>query len=76
MVKVIWMIPARELLGQYKRGLVTENKTVCDSIHDFQNNREKLEKKENDDLTDEQIDAIYKEISANAQKSRTPFEKV
>jgi hypothetical protein len=76
MVKVIWMIPARELWGQYKRGLVTENKTVCDSIHDFQNNREKLEKKENDDLTDEQIDAIYKEISANAQKSRTPFEKV
>lgn len=70
MIKVIWMIPAREMWSQYNKGLMTENKTVCNSIHDFQFNRKKLEEKEPDDMTDEQIDAIYLEISRNAQSSR------
>jgi hypothetical protein len=69
-IKVIWMIPARELWGQYKRGLITENKTVCDSIEAFQHNRNKLEENEPDDMTDEQIDRIYKELSHNARCQR------
>jgi hypothetical protein len=69
LIKVLWMIPAPEMWSQYKRGLLTENKTVCDSIEDFQKNRAKLEAPEDDDLSEEQIDAIYKEISRNANKS-------
>lgn len=68
LIKVIWMIPARELWGQYDKGKMTENKTVSESIHDFQFNRDKLEERENDDMTDEQVDAIYREISLNANK--------
>ena len=56
LIKVIWMIPARELWGQYGKGLITENRTVSDSIHDFQFNRNKLEKKEDDDISEEQVD--------------------
>lgn len=67
-IKVLWMIPARELWSQYGKGLITENKLVSDSIHDFQFNRKKLEEKEPDDMTDEQIDSIYKELSINAAK--------
>lgn len=67
-IKVIWMIPARELWEQYTKGKMTENKTISDSIHDFQNNRSKLEEKEDDDMKDEQIDQIYKEISRSAKK--------
>jgi hypothetical protein len=63
-IKVIWMIPARELWGQFDKGLLTENKIVSESIYNFQHHREKLEAKEPDDLSDEQIDAIYTEISA------------
>ncbi len=72
-IKVIWMIPARELWGQYKKGNLTENQTVSESIYDFQNNRESLEAKEDDDLSDDQIDAIYRQISLNNNK---PFEKL
>lgn len=67
-IKVIWMIPARELWGQFKRGNLTENKTVSDSIYDFQNNRQKLEEPESDDLSDQAIDMIYKEIAIQASK--------
>jgi hypothetical protein len=66
LIKVIWMIPARELWPQFTKGKMTENKTVSESIHNFQMNREKLEEKEDDDLSDDKIDAIYKEISKNA----------
>jgi hypothetical protein len=70
-IKVIWMIPARELWGQYSKGKMTQNKTVSDSIHDFQFNRNKLEEREEDDMTDKQIDAIYREISVNAKTKRS-----
>ena len=69
-VKVIWMIPARELWGQYSKGLMTENKTVSESLHDFQYNKKKLEEKEPDDMTDQQVDAIYREIAHNARRKR------
>lgn len=66
-IKVIWMIPAREMWDQYKKGNVTESSVVCESIHNFQNNREKLEAKEDDDLDDATIDQIYREISLTAK---------
>lgn len=69
-IKVIWMIPAREMWTQYEKGKLTENKTVCDSIYDFQFNRKKLEEKEDDDLSDEKVNQIYKEISRNARKNK------
>jgi hypothetical protein len=62
-IKVIWMIPARELWEQFEKGKLTENKTVWESIQAFQHNRKALEEPEVDDLTDEQIDAIYCNIS-------------
>ena len=71
-VKVIWMIPARELWGQYGKGLVTENKTVTESIDNFKNHREKLEAKEPDDLQDYQVDDIYRQLSQEAQSKFKP----
>lgn len=70
MIKVIWMIPARELWGQFKKGLLTENKTVFSSIEDFQFNRGKLEQREEDDLSDEAVSAIYTEISKQANQQK------
>ena len=66
-VKIIWMIPAREMWEQYQKGKLTESKIVSESIYDFQHNRKKLEAPEEDDLTDEQIDKIYAEISSSAK---------
>jgi len=66
-IKIIWMIPPRELFDQYKKGNMTENKTIFQSIEDFENNRAALEAKENDDLSDTQIDQIYRDLSLQAK---------
>jgi hypothetical protein len=71
LLKVIWMIPARELWNQYKKGNIVENETVSESIYAFINHRKKLEEKENDDLDDAIIDAIYAEISRNLARERS-----
>lgn len=65
-IRVIWMIPARELWDQYTKGKMLENQTVCESIHNFQHNKEKLEAKESDDLSDGMIDAIYISLCTEA----------
>lgn len=76
-IKIIWMIPDRALWGQYNIGLLTENQLVAESIHDFQFQRSKLERIEDDDMTDEQIDKVYKEISFNAKQAKAkPFQKI
>jgi len=69
-VKIIWMIPARELWAQYKKGHLTECSTISQSIYDFENNKDKLEQAENDDLDDETIHKIYLEISQEAKRKK------
>jgi len=66
-VKVIWMIPAREMWNQFEKGNLTESKIVTESIYDFRHNRRKLESSEPDDLSEEQINKIYEDISRNAK---------
>lgn len=67
-VKVIWIIPAEELWGQYEHGLLLQNQTVVESIAKFKNNPKTLEAREPDDLSDEKIDQIYREMSQRATK--------
>lgn len=70
-IKIIWIIPAKELWDQYLKGKMMQNQTVFESIETFRKDKKKLEEKEEDDLTDSQIDAIYREISRNASKKKT-----
>jgi hypothetical protein len=65
-IRIIWMIPAPELFNEYKKGDMIENEIVKNSIYDFENNKIKLAAKEADDLSDDTINSIYKEISKNA----------
>lgn len=67
-IKVIWMIPAREMWDQFKKGNLTQNKTVVDSIYDFQYNRGFIEKREDDDLDDKTIDKIYQDMARSSQR--------
>ena len=73
-IRVIWMIPDREMWGQYKKGNLTENKIVVESIYDFENHREKLGAKENDDLPDEEVKRIYDAISRSRQRGSLHIE--
>ncbi len=69
-VKIIWMLPTRELWDQYKKGNVTESETVLYSIDMFENHRNLLDAKEDDDLTDERIDQIYRDLSIEAKQKK------
>lgn len=69
-IKVIWMIPDRALWKQYRKGNLTENKTISDSIHDFQFNRDKLDASEDDDLSDDQIALIYTNMAADMSNKK------
>jgi hypothetical protein len=62
-IKVIWIIPSRELWPEYMPGKVNENKMIWECIQDFINTPEKLEKREEDDLPDEKIREIYASLS-------------
>lgn len=66
-VKIIWMIPDQNMWPQFKKGNVTHSEIVNESIAKFKSNRSELEAPESDDLSDDQIDAIYKEISSSAK---------
>jgi hypothetical protein len=67
-VRIIWMIPDQTLWPQYKKGNVTHSEIVNESISKFKTNRSELEAPEPEDLTDSQIDAIYREISSGVKK--------
>ena len=66
-IETIWMIPARELWGQFTIGKMTQNKTICESIHDFIHNKKKLEAPEKNDPTESEASAIYQSIANQAR---------
>lgn len=69
-IKIIWMIPVREQWPEYDPKNMLASDIVIDSVHKFRDKerREAMEEKESDDLSEEAIDAIYREISINANK--------
>ena len=71
-IKIIWNIPAPEMWGEYKKGNVTASEYVLESIRKYRDPdlRKELEAPENDDLTDPEIDAIYRNIARSARMKR------
>jgi hypothetical protein len=69
-VKIIWIIPPKELWKQYKKGNVTQNETIYNSIQDFIKKRDLLDAPEKDDLSDSEISKIYQDISLDARRSK------
>lgn len=69
-IKVIWMIPARELWNQFTRDKITANETVVESIRKFQFDRESLELREPGDMWDYEIKMFYDQLSTQAKKDK------
>lgn len=69
-LKIIWIIPTRELWGQYEKGKVTSNEMIHNSIQEFQHHRKRLEQNEEDDFDDEKINQIYKELACEARRKK------
>lgn len=74
-IKIIWMIPDERMWRQFVKGNMTESQIIIESIHNFKYNRKMLIAKEDDDLSDEKIDAIYTQIALN-QKNKKMMDKL
>lgn len=61
-IEIVWMIPPREMWPQYEKGKVTESNEVAWSIHQFQYNRQELEKPHPEDMPQERASLIRKAI--------------
>lgn len=57
---IIWTLPNEESFHLYKQGKAFENSFVHECVDKFLNNRAELMKKEEGDLTEEEIREIYK----------------
>lgn len=69
-IKIIWILPPREMWSQYEKGKVCQNEMIGQFIYDFEHNRALMERNEPDDLTDEQINSIYKDLSIEAKRKK------
>ena len=70
-VEIIWILPPREMWGQYQKGKVTESEDVLTSIYNFIHKRKELEAPHKDDWSDERIRRTLRAI----QKKETNREK-
>jgi hypothetical protein len=70
-IKVIWIIPPREMWNVYQRGNLFENPIIGESIYQFDFDKDKLEKPEDDDPTPERAQEIAFEYQPQLFKRET-----
>lgn len=66
-IRIIWILPVRELWPNFLKGNLTESSIVVESIGNFQANRDRMEAAEHDDLPEEKVEMLYRQISLNAK---------
>jgi hypothetical protein len=62
-VKVYWIIPEASMWPQYEKGKLSESEIIVNSIHSFKTDSKKLMAPEEEDLSQEQCESIYKIIT-------------
>lgn len=70
LIEVCWIIPDEMMWGQYEKGKVTQNDIAEWSIIQYKTNRKKLELPEPDDLPDEKIEMIYRQVASNSNTKK------
>lgn len=61
-IEICWIIPAKVLWNQYKKGNVTEHAIVNWSIDQYENHFKDLSEKHSDDFSEERAKQIYHQI--------------
>lgn len=69
-IDVYWIIPPSELWGQNKKGNMTEDPIITESIHLFKTNREQLSAPHDKDLPLEKVKQILKIICKKRKKKK------
>lgn len=63
LMEICWLLPPKEMWGQYKKGNVTEHEYVQWSILMYQNHKDELEKPFVNDLSEEACKNIYQKVA-------------
>jgi len=66
-LEVVWILPAEEMWGQYKKGNVTESEIIIWSIDQYTNHKEEMKKPFEGDLSRDQIYNIYRKIGRDME---------
>lgn len=75
LVKTIWLLPPRETWDQYKKGNLTENQDVINSIENYKHARKKLEENEPDGPTLQHQEDFKRIYACEAHKRRCEREQ-
>ncbi len=76
-IRIIWILPPREIWDCFKPGQMTENDSAWVSIQNYQYAKDKLEAPEHDDLTEDQkIDFMKKIRQAAIDKRRKKITRI
>lgn len=70
LIQICWLLPPEETWDEYKQGNVTENEYVLWSINEYLYNRDRLQKDESDDLSDDKGKPIMEEWIRNKRHDR------
>jgi len=74
-IEVCWILPPKELWGQYEQGKVTESNWASWSISQFKRNKRILEKTHPDDMPEDKAKNIMKQI-IDEHKFALTYEKM
>ena len=69
-VTIIWTLPNEENFGLYSEGKMFEDSFVYDCVQKYLHSPRDLMKKEEGDLSDEQIREVYKSIKADCLRKK------
>lgn len=68
-IEVCWIIPAKEMWNEYKKGNVTESNWALWSIEMYKTRKSELEKPHPDDLPEEQARLLLRQVLEEHQQS-------
>lgn len=69
-VEIIWILPPSDTFSQFLKDTMFKDSIIFDSINKYIFDKSILERKDQDDLSDEEVDKIYKEISENSSRRK------
>lgn len=70
LIRICWLLPPRELWGQYQKGNLAEHEFVIWSIDQYLHNKKKLEADDPEDLSEIQCSNIMQELIANKRNDK------
>jgi len=67
---IIWTLPDEESMGMYQQGMIFQDKFVFECVEKYFKNPRELMKREEGDLSDEEIREVYKDVKRKLRSQK------